>query len=295
MQRPLAPRSVARELLSGVSDLTMRELCVRALRQACANRSDDQIGLNGDLCGTLTGLLAKHKGWTLYGNPSGTAPEVVSRDPAGVREALFGALGEQDGAPVFEFVNWFVRAGLGWPICDSKGLPHTLRLTRAGRRFLQSSEDHPLLPGFLERTADRCPGLPSDVLSLMADARECLDHGLMRPAVVLLGVAYEVAVEHVAQSLVGRGVLDASILEKSASKRIEAIRSQIETLLPGNRGPEKDDRREVEDAYVFADQLRRRRNDASHTTPTYGFEDRAEVEELIVSAGRQLPNLWRIR
>jgi hypothetical protein len=48
------------------------------------------------------------------------------------------------------------------------------------------------------------------------------------------------------------------------------------------------------DAYEFADQLRRRRNDASHTAPTYGFEDREEVEELIISAGRHLPDLWRL-
>jgi hypothetical protein len=44
----------------------------------------------------------------------------------------------------------------------------------------------------------------------------------------------------------------------------------------------------------FADQLRRRRNDGVHTTPTYGFEDREEAEEFLVSAGRHLPHLWRM-
>jgi hypothetical protein len=46
--------------------------------------------------------------------------------------------------------------------------------------------------------------------------------------------------------------------------------------------------------YDFADQLRRRRNDAAHTTPKYDFEDREEAEEFLVSAGRHLPNVWRM-
>ena len=59
--------------------------------------------------------------------------------------------------------------------------------------------------------------------------------------------------------------------------------------------PERDDRFAVHAAYQFADALRRRRNDAAHTTPTYGFDDRQETEELLVSAGRHLPNLWSLR
>jgi hypothetical protein len=44
----------------------------------------------------------------------------------------------------------------------------------------------------------------------------------------------------------------------------------------------------------FSDDLRRRRNDASHTKPRFGFESRAEIDELLVAAGRQLPVLWRL-
>jgi hypothetical protein len=65
--------------------------------------------------------------------------------------------------------------------------------------------------------------------------------------------------------------------------------------MPGGTPQERDDRFAAHAAYEFADMLRRRRNDASHTAPTYGFEDRGEAEELIVSAGRHLPNLWRVR
>jgi hypothetical protein len=288
MIRSPTPAAVVGELLSDISDREMRELCVRALRLAYAGAPDGHIGLNGHLSRNLVGLLVERKGWPTSNNALGTPAEFASRAPTHVAEALYQAFGQSNGLAVFEFVNWFVRAGLAWPVCDAaSGIPHTFKLTRAGHRLLKGSEDHPLLPGFLERLADRCPGLPNDVLSLMGDARTCLDHGLMRPAVVLLGVAYEVAIEHVVQALVAKGVLDAAVQDQNAAKRIAAVRGKIDALVQ-----DKDDRFAAHAAYEFADQLRRRRNDASHTAPTYGFEDREEVEDLIISAGRQMPNLW---
>jgi hypothetical protein len=114
----------------------------------------------------------------------------------------------------------------------------------------------------------------------------------MRPAVGLLGVAYEATVEHVFQSLVAQNILVDT--GQKAAARIAAIKDKIDDLLPGSTPQERDDRFAIHAAYEFADQLRRRRNDASHTAPTYDFEDRQEVEELSVSSGRHLPNLWRM-
>ena len=290
MERPPPPRSVVKELLSGVSDVEMRELCVQALRRAYAAREDYQVGINPDLCGYLAGPLAQRKGWTTANNPLGAPEEVVARDPTGVREALLQSIQQPEGSGVFEFLVWFVRAGLAWPV--EPGIPYNLRLTQAGHRFLKGSEDHPLLPGFVNRLTARSPGLPEEVVSLMLDSQTCLEHGLMRPAVVLLGVAYEVAVEQVFQSLVSKNSLaDAG---QKAAARIAAIKGKIDDLMPGSTPQQRDDRFAVRSAYEFADQLRRRRNDASHTAPTYDFEDRQEVEELSVSAGRHLPNLWRM-
>ena len=53
--------------------------------------------------------------------------------------------------------------------------------------------------------------------------------------------------------------------------------------MPGSTPQERDDRFATRAAYDFADQLRRRRNDASHTAPTYGFEDREEAEGVPVA------------
>jgi hypothetical protein len=171
--------------------------------------------------------------------------------------------------------------------------PITLRLTRAGLRFLAADEDHPLLPLFLERVLLRCAGLPDSVISLLAQASACLDHGLMQPAIVLTGVAYEAAVGEVVDVLVRRSQLGAPVQGMKAAQRINAVKAQIDNILPGATQKERDDRFATHAAYDFADQLRRRRNDASHTAPTYGFDDRQKSEEFIISAGRHLPNLWR--
>jgi hypothetical protein len=297
MNRTADAQAVVKELLSTVSNLEMRVLCVQALRRAYAgDRADYRIVVASDLLGHLKGLLGERKGWTTVRDPKGVV-EVFRRDPSGVQYPLnvMVSLADLEVSGVVEFLVWFVRAGFAWPLgSSSERMPDTLRLTAAGHRFLRASEDHPFLPGFIDRLLTRCPGLPDDVVSLMVDARACLDQGLMRPAIVLLGVSYEVAVEHVVVSLSSppRALLPTTLVDASAAKCIAEIDKLVDSQFPGPTM--KDDRAAVHTAYEFANQLRRRRNDAAHTQPTYGFEDREEVEELIVSAGRHLPNLWRL-
>ena len=49
----------------------------------------------------------------------------------------------------------------------------------------------------------------------------------MRPAIVLMGVAYEVAVEHVAGSLVRQGHLAPADLDEKAAKLLGKVRNQV--------------------------------------------------------------------
>jgi len=150
------------------------------------------------------------------------------------------------------------------------------------------------VPGFVERVAARCPGLPDGVLALLVDGRTCLDHGLLRPAVVLMGVAYESAVEAFADSLVAKKLLPDQVVAMKAAARIGKVKAMIDELVPATTPMERDRRFATHAAYDFADALRRRRNDASHTAPSYGFDDREEIEELLISAGRHLPALWSV-
>lgn len=271
-----------KELLQGISDAEVRELCIEALRTwRRSHPTETQAGMNGAFGRQLVTLLLRRRTPTI----SGAAPH----------EALLDAVTEPGLEGFAEFVGWFVRAGFAWPLgAPVNQYPITLHLTRSGLRFLDGTTDHPLLPGFVDRLTQRCANLPDDVQSLLIDASSCLDHALMRPAIQLMGVAYEVAVEHVVDSLVARAKLPAAVSQQKPALRIVAITPVIDRVMPNTTQQEKEDRFAVHAAYDFADQLRRRRNDAAHTAPRYDFSDREEAEEFLVSAGRHLPNLWRM-
>ncbi len=273
-----------KELLKGLSDEEVRQLCVEALRAwRKSHPNETQVAMHGALGRELVSLLSNRRTTPLA--YSGTSPH----------EALIDAVADPGFEGVAEFVNWFVRAGLAWALgAVANQYPITLHLTRSGQRFLDGSKEHPLLPQFVDRLAQRCPNLPDDVLSLLVDSRSCLDHGLMRPAIQLMGVAHEMAIEHIVNSLVTKTKLTPVVATQKAAMRIAAVRALIDQVMPNSSVQEKEERFAVHAAYDFADQLRRRRNDASHTAPKYDFEDREEAEEFLVSAGRHLPNLWRM-
>lgn len=195
---------------------------------------------------------------------------------------------------VCEFTWWIVRAGLAVEIQRDKGTSILFRLTRRGARLLDGADDDALLPGFLDRVRARCPNLPDGVEALLVDARACLDHGLLRPAVVLMGVAYELAIEHVVDALVTKGLLHANTPMQKPAEKIDRILKLIRSPAVNAVLPTTDERTAAERAYDFADTLRLRRNDAAHTTPKYDFAHRAETEEFLISASRHLPALWSL-
>jgi hypothetical protein len=159
-----ASKESVKALLDGLSDIEVRELCIKALRQWHSRRpADDQFQMHGTLGVELVPLLAARKGL-----PAG--------DVNTLKETFIDATNEPWMGGIVEFLSWLTRAGLAWPLgAPVNGLPITLRLTRAGVRLLGLEEDHPLLPGFVERIGARCPGLPDGVLALLGDARTC--HG----------------------------------------------------------------------------------------------------------------------
>jgi len=272
-------------LLEGLSDVEIRALCIDALRTwRRKHPTEGQFAMHGALGLEVLPLLLARKGH---------APADLDT-LSGLKEPFITEQNQPWFVGVTDFLGWFLRAGFGDAISWDKQNVVGVRLTRLGMTFLDTTEDHPLVPGFVDRVRARCPGLPSDVTTLLTDAQSCMERMLLRPAIVLLGVAYEVAIEAVADKLVGGGHLPASVLEHNAARRISSIRGVINTVLPGGTAQEKDDQFAALRAYNFADDLRRRRNDASHTTPRYGFDDLPESQELLVSAGRQLPSIWSL-
>ncbi len=262
-----------RGLLEGLSDREVARLCLEALRVwKRTSPREIEFAMHGSLGLHIVPLLCARKDET--------------GDPLRLKEPFLYSLGEPWMQPVGEFIWSLVRSGLAFPLLhDQTGYPIRFRITRAGERLLAANDDHPLVPGFLDRAQARTPALNEAVVAHLADAQACLDHGLLRPAVVLIGLAYEAAVEKIADALIAAGTLPKSVSDLVAAKRLAQVRGQIDTLLSGPR------RATAHAAYDFANTLRERRNDAAHTTPTFGFDDGAEIEELIISAARHLPGL----
>jgi hypothetical protein len=241
------------------------------------------------------------------------APDDKDKDLPNRLQNIFAeddeAMGMDWMSGVLEFLWWLTRAGLAVELRrqvapataipghehghSTRYYPTDMRLTTRGVRLLESTDDNPMLPGFLDRIRSRCPGIPESVVALLVDARACFDHSLMRPAVVLMGVAYEVAVEQVMEILVIRKhYLEAK--RETAKDRIERITKLLHSDKAKALLPNTDARTLAKAAYDFAEQLRQRRNDAAHSTPAMDFTHNAETEEYFISAGRFLPAIWSL-
>jgi|GEM_PF-3823941 len=272
---------VVKALLAGLSDLEVRELSIAALQAWEAETKPlAEFNLHGDFALRFLPLLQARK-------------KQFTGDVMSLTECFAdAALSEEWMAPVVEFMHWFATAGFAVPLLHNAvdtRYPFQFRLTARGREFLRTVDEHPFHPARVVRTSERCPGLPREVLELLEDAQACMDRMLLRAGVLIIGIAYETVIERVAQDLVLAKDIPPKTLDENAAKRVGALREHVRQRLM----KKKDNAwYQAEAALDFADRLRSRRNDAAHTRQAYGFQDRGEVEELLVSAFRHLPGLW---
>jgi hypothetical protein len=303
MQDPDRCRELMR-LLDGLTDQQVRACGVEALRRwrrrASQPRTTDPLeasaldtfAMHGDFGREFSELLLATHTTTRARFDANQLKEVFIDDDAMGKEWMRG---------IVEFLWWLARSGFAVELqrdvihgSQTRRYPLLMRLTRRGIRLLDSTEDNPLLPGVLDRIRDRCPGLPDGVIALLVDARACYDHSLMRPAVVLMGVAYELAIEHVVDVLATKNLVAANTPSQKAGERIKRIKALLATPQASAVLSDSDDRTAASAAYDFAEHLRQRRNDAAHTTPAFDFDHADETDEFLVSAGRHLPALWSL-
>ncbi len=284
----MSPQEIeaVKSLLADRSPRAIRAICVEALRRW---HQTEGRGLRVATMHGALGLYAVRLMLEDRPNPS--------VNPIVAKEAFLGDQQLPFMAPVIDFVWWMIRTGLAWP--ELFPIPQgtvghapgnqlvSLHLTDDGLRFLDSADDHPLAPGFLKRLRARHPEVPDAVMVLLEDAQACLDVSLYRPAVVLLGLAYETAVEGVLLDLATKALTTTkSIQTANAGDRIAMLKKLLTRLQLKD-----EERRKGEDAIAFANHIRERRNDAAHTTPKWPFDDSDEIEELLTSAARHLPTL----
>jgi len=272
-------RQALRALVERRSAAEFRTVCIEALRRW---RKDPA----GEPCVLVHGQFGRVFAQVLA-EQGGDVPQ-----PVYWKECLLNDQEEPYLAPFIEFCWWLFVAGLATPLRWSKDGGKLMRftLTAAGHRFLDAQNNDPLAPGLIARLRERCPGLPDEVLEHLGDAERCLRLQLLRPAVTLLGLAYEVAVAQVLDALARAGRVEQTQVDRAkAAARIDLLKGLATSGIA-----DYDNRGAAERACDFAHDLRRRRNDAAHTRPRYALDDPSEVEELLVAAGRCLPALWAI-
>lgn len=185
-------------------------------------------------------------------------------DPRGVtRTDLFPKL----------FWHWMVRSGHAVQFHESAFV-----ITPLGKRRLSS--EHPCRPGALERLRQAHGSDFGDSLNRLDDAVDCLDAGLARAAVVLLGLAFEEMIALVLARLTGRKVDE---LKQKASVSQEQLRKRLEN------DPKSEARLRALTALNAADDIRTARNDAAHKAA--GEWDMVQAEELLANGISAFPKL----
>lgn len=158
-------------------------------------------------------------------------------------------------------------------------------LTEKGEQVVDRAEEHPLHPGFMSRFRSRCSSVEDGVIARLEDAIACAERGLLRAAVVMIGLAVEETVDHAYDAAVKLSLIK-STKNIPAAQKVAALSKGFALL----RNAEE--RRQLQIALVAAENVRTERNRAAH--PGEKFEDAGSVEELLVSSCRQIPVFWNV-
>lgn len=279
---------------AALSELDMRENGLAAIRTLHGRRNDDFAALELSLSSWANALIN-----VLL--VEGEIPELASWRNAlqlEARRAPKNGTIRHVHLHVLQFWQWMVQAGFAvqlrsmstgpsestrdgdGKLMQGEPLLSTWIITPLGSRRLDS--EHPCRPGAMDRLWKEFGGELADPLSRLEDARACYDHGLLRPAVVMLGVGFE----ELLVSLHTRLNPDERV--DSAKKRLRKVRGAIE------QHPKSWELRDgALTALLAADRIREARNVAGHQA---GAEcDPLEVDELLTYGLLAFPRLAAYR
>jgi len=193
-----------------------------------------------------------------------------------------------DNIRVLQAVWQLITDGIVYPRLREirDGQPDSIEwlvITDRGLRVLNDT-DHPRRPGFAERFAKRHPTIAQEVIDRLDDAAACLERGVLRAAVVMVGLAFEETLRAACENIKVAGHVRAT--PQKAVEVMKALRDYVERL------PQKMDKRHtLLMALVAAEGVRTERNGSGH--PGARFDDEDSVEDLLVSASRQIPVVWK--
>lgn len=196
-----------------------------------------------------------------------------------------------DNRKLLSSIWGLIAGGLIFPRLNSlrSGYPHAiykLTLTEKGERVLSKADEHPLHPGFSARFRTKAPTASDAVVAHLEDAVSCLENGLLRPSLMMLGLANEetIRVSHAALAYQGK-VHAAPALAKTRD-----LLSAIEPVVRGWSGKEEPHRLSL--ALAAAEAVRVERNDAAH--PGKKVTDAPHIEHLLSLVAHHCATFWEV-
>lgn len=172
------------------------------------------------------------------------------------------------------FWRWMEQAGFAMEYDRNEQNPRWA-IADLGIRRLDS--EHPLRPGTVERLWAQFGDDHEDSLARLEDAITCLEAGLYRAAVVLLGLSYEELVKLLHERL------DPKAKAYNALDRQKQVRKRVENA------PNSEPKERALAALNVADSIREERNDAAHKAASEW--EATEVDELLADGLRSYAKL----
>jgi hypothetical protein len=171
---------------------------------------------------------------------------------------------------------------------DGSPLPiDRITLTEKGERLASNAAQHPLHPGFLPRFRQSAPTATPIIVAHLEDAIECLRAGLLRPTLMMVGVANEETIRTTHAAFVHQQFCQAAQPRAGAAMLLGQVLAAVTPWTPGNTHRTPDELRRIRSALSAAEVIRDERNGAAH--PGSRITDGAYIESLLMSAGHHLP------
>jgi hypothetical protein len=164
------------------------------------------------------------------------------------------------------------RVNGGFPMTE---ITH-VSVTPTGDELVRSLGKHPRFPGAIESLVSRHPGLKDEVAPRLDDAAKCIDQGLPRPAIVMIGLAMERTLENAEEVLTKAGKWPS----KSASQ-MDRI-GKMTVIVGQHYAKPNETKHRLTCALAIAEQVRVKRNAAAHDA-TEAFAV-AEADQLLLAA-----------
>ena len=185
-------------LIEGLEHSELRESLVESFNRLARGAGSRVVNLREHLAPSWVALLATRKQGVVVLATAGAGLQFHNDPKLGkLNEALWWAV--RTGLVIPSFGGGNDGNRVGQPSSDSS-IRH-LYLTDRCLSAMKHIDDYPLLPRFVRRVQERCPGLPESVLTYLEDGRACLDATLIRPAGAMIGLAFEAAIEAVLERL----------------------------------------------------------------------------------------------